>query len=141
MAKHTTGLLDLSNELLREVLDCIEADPDKLVNLDRRAYLSQESFKAPAFPSPNQAQDVGNFRLTCSRLSEIGAVHQFARVTTRFSRKGLKRLNKIASQRNIAKHVRKFSYMVPYFYAQGKIYTLYHSHRPGNALEGMESRK
>lgn len=113
------GLLSLSNELLREILDYIEADPDKLVNLDRRAYLSQESFKAPSFPSPDQAQDVSSFRLTCRRLSEIGAIHQFARVTTRFSREGLWRLNKIAGRQRIAKHVRKFSYMVPYFYVQG----------------------
>lgn len=117
---HSARLLDFSNELLREVLDCIEADPDKLVNLDRRAYLSQESFRAPEFPSPNQAQDVGNFRLTCKRFSEIGAIHQFARVTTRFSRKGLKRLSRIASRQRVAKHVRKFSYMVPCFYAQGE---------------------
>ncbi|KAF2231168.1 hypothetical protein EV356DRAFT_490707 [Viridothelium virens] len=114
------GIQKLSNELLREILDHIEADPEKLVSLDRRAYLSQESFRPPPPPQPDQAQDVGHFRLTCKRFSELGAVHQFARVTTRFSRKGLRRLDNIASQPHLARHVKKFSYMVPYFYVEGR---------------------
>lgn len=114
------GILKLSNELLREILDHIEADPEKLVSLDRRAYLSQESFKPPPPPARDQAQNISNFRLTCKRFSELGAVHQFARVTTRFSRKGLKRLENIAGQDHLAKHVKKFSYMVPYFYVEGR---------------------
>ncbi|KAF2089170.1 hypothetical protein K490DRAFT_18182, partial [Saccharata proteae CBS 121410] len=114
------GLLSLSNELLREILDHIEADPEKLVNLDRRSYLSQESFKPPPLPAPNQAQDIASFRLTCRRFSELAAIHQFARVTTRFSRKGFKRLENIASRPHLAKNVRKFSYMVPYFYVEGR---------------------
>lgn len=116
-----TGMARLSNELLREILDHIEADPEKLVGLDRRSYLSQESFKAPPPPVLDQAQTVGKFRLVCKRFSELGAVHQFARVTTRFSRKGLKRLENIASQPHLAKHVKKFSYMVPYFYVEGRM--------------------
>ncbi|KAF2254686.1 hypothetical protein BU26DRAFT_143639 [Trematosphaeria pertusa] len=114
------GILDLSNELLREILDHIESDPEKLISLDRRAYLSQESFKPPPPPDRDQAQDIANFRLTCKRFSDLGALHQFSRVTTRFSRKGLKRLENIASQEHLAKHVKKFSYMVPFFYVEGR---------------------
>jgi hypothetical protein len=113
------GILELSNELLREILDHIESDPEKLISLDRRAYLSQESFKITPPPERDQAQTIANFRLTCKRLSDLGAIHQFARVTTRFSRKGLKRLEAIAGQEHLAKHVRKFSYMVPFFYVEG----------------------
>jgi len=114
-----TGILKLSNELLREILDLIEADPEKQINLDRRAYLSVESFKPPPKPAPNLAQDLGSFRLTCQRFSELGAIHQFARVTTRFSKKGFDRLDSIAGQPHLAKNVKKFSYMVPYFYVEG----------------------
>ncbi|KAF2205902.1 hypothetical protein GQ43DRAFT_361288 [Delitschia confertaspora ATCC 74209] len=114
------GILDLSNELLRDILDHIESDPDRLVGLDRRAYLSQESFRPPPPPDLDQAQNIGNFRLTCRRFSELGAIHQFARVTTRFSRKGLRRLENIAGQDHLAKHVKKFSYMVPFFYVEGR---------------------
>ncbi|KAK4995178.1 hypothetical protein LTR66_004960 [Elasticomyces elasticus] len=118
MAKHT-GILDLSNELLRIVLEHIEADPDKLVNIDRRAYLSQESFRPPPAPTRDQVEDIGAFRRTCKRFSELGIPHQFARVTTRFSAKGFRRLEGIAEQAHLAKHVKKFSYMVPYFYVEG----------------------
>ncbi|KAK7519025.1 hypothetical protein IWZ03DRAFT_162386 [Phyllosticta citriasiana] len=116
----TSGLLRLSNELLRDIFDHIESDPDKLVTLDRRNYLSQESFKPPPLPAPNQAQDIGNLRLTCKRFSELGAIHQFSRVTTRFSKKGFLRLQNIGSSPHLAKNVKKFSYMVPYFYVEGR---------------------
>lgn len=115
------SILDLSNELLRDVLDCIEADPEKLVSLDRRAYLSVESFSNPTRPPPNAQQTIGNLRLTCRRFSELGAIHQFARVTTRFSNDGLRRLERIAGQPHLAKHVKKFSYMVPHFYVEGEM--------------------
>ncbi|KAF2709724.1 hypothetical protein K504DRAFT_378418 [Pleomassaria siparia CBS 279.74] len=114
------GILDLSNELLREILDHVESDPEKLISLDRRAYLSQESFKPTPPPDRDQAQTIASFRLTCHRFSDLGAIHQFSRVTTRFSRKGLRRLENIASQEHLAKHVRKFSYMVPFFYVEGR---------------------
>ncbi|OJD33645.1 f-box domain-containing protein [Diplodia corticola] len=116
----STGILSLSNELLREILDQVEADPEKQVTVDRRSYLSQESFKPPPPPAPNQAQDIGAFRLTCKRFSELGAVCQFARVTTRFSRKGFTRLENIAACPHLSRHVKKFSYMVPYFYVEGR---------------------
>lgn len=116
----STGILSLSNELLREILDHIEADPEKQVNVDRRSYLSQESFKPPPLPAPNQAQDIGAFRLTCKRFSDLGAHCQFARVTTRFSRKGFRRLENIAGRPHLSRHVKKFSYMVPYFYVEGR---------------------
>lgn len=76
-------------------------------------------------------------RLTCRRFSNLvstavrsaretcteplqGVIHQFSRVTTRFSRKGLERLERIAGQPHIAGRVKKFSYMVPFFYDQGR---------------------
>jgi hypothetical protein len=117
----SSPILTLSNDLLRDILDLIEADPDKGVNIDRRAYLSQESFKPPPKPSLTRAQDLGNWRRTCRQLSEIGAIHQFARVTTRFSHREFQRLEWLAKQTHLTKHVKKFSYMVPYFYVEGPL--------------------
>ncbi|KAL8993410.1 MAG: hypothetical protein Q9169_006372 [Polycauliona sp. 2 TL-2023] len=92
------GPLTLSNELLKDVLDCIEADPDRTVNIDRRAYLSVESFRLPSLPEPSRAQDIGNFRLVCRRFAEIGIPYQFTKLATRFSRHGLERLDKISRE-------------------------------------------
>lgn len=111
----------LSNDVLLLILDYLEADPDKFISLDNRAYLSQESFKPPPKPSPSQAKDVGSFRLVNKRFAELGAARQFARVTTRFSKKGFIRLEEIAKQDHLAKYVKKFSYMVPYFYTPGML--------------------
>ncbi|KAF2402758.1 hypothetical protein EJ06DRAFT_472677 [Trichodelitschia bisporula] len=126
------AILTLPNELLRAVVDQIEADPDKGINVDRRAYLSQESFRPhPKLPT-TLAQDLGNLRLTCKRFSELGAIHQFARVTTRFSQKGFQRLEWIAKQKHLGQHVKKFSYMVPYFYVEGR-------DRVGDVLPSLEA--
>jgi hypothetical protein len=114
------GALDLSNELLHDILDRIAADdPGRIVSVDKRAYLSQESFRPDPLPSQDQIVNIGKFRLLCRRFAALGASHQFARVTTRFSSKGLARLEAIADQPHLAKHVKKFSYKVPYFCTQG----------------------
>ncbi|KZF26187.1 F-box domain-containing protein [Xylona heveae TC161] len=114
------GILKLPNDLLRDILDHIEADPEKSVNIDRRAYLSVESFRPPCPPPRAQLQDVGHFRLVCRRFSALGIPYQFTRVTTRFSRQGFQRLEKICGRPSLARHVKKFSYMVPYFYVEGR---------------------
>lgn len=113
--------MDLGNDLLRIILEYC-SEPEKLVSLglERRAYLSQESFKAPPPPEPDQAKTISAFRLTCRKFSELGVIHQYSRVTTRLSKRGLERLEKIASQPHIARRVKKFSYMVPFFYVEGK---------------------
>lgn len=115
----SSPIQNLADELLRDILDLIEADPDKGVNVDRRAYLSQESFRAPPIPSSTRAQDLGNWRRTCKKFSEVGAIHQFGKVTTRFSSREFDRLRWLAKQHHLTRHVKKFSYMVPYFYVEG----------------------
>ena len=87
----TTGFQTLSNELLKEILDHVDADPDQSVSIDRRAYLSVESFRPPSPPLPSRAHDIGNFRLVCRRFSESGIPYQFTRIATRFSLSGFKR--------------------------------------------------
>ena len=109
----------LSNELLKDILDHIESDPEKSVSIDRRAYLSVESFRPPSPQLPSQAQDIGNFRLVCRRFAGLGIPHQFTRIATRFSTAGLQRLEKISSQPHLAKHTKRFSYLIPFFYVEG----------------------
>lgn len=109
----------LSNDILLHVLDFLYPDPDKFITPDKREYLSQESFLLPPTPPRDQAKDLGNFRLVNKRFAELGAPRQFPQVTTRFSIEGFERLQNIAGQEHLAKCVRKFSYMVPYFYTEG----------------------
>ena len=110
------GVLNLSNDILKEILDRFETDPQHSVGIDRRNHLSVESFRPPSPLLPSQVQDIGNFRLVCKRFSDLGAAYQFARVSVRFSSSGFRRLERIAEVPRLSKHTRKFSYLVPPFY-------------------------
>ena len=114
----------LSNEILSAILDNIESESQRCVSVDRREYLSVESFRLPSPPLPSQAQDVANFRLTCQRFAELGIPYQYARVTLRFSSRGFRRLDNICSNDRLIKHTRKFSYLVPLFYGNSKSFGL-----------------
>ena len=106
----------LSNEILNAILDNIESESQRCVSVDRREYLSVESFRIPNPPLPSQVQDIANFRLTCQRFAELGIPYQFTRVTLRFSLRGFRRLDDICKNGHLVKHTRKFSYLVPLFY-------------------------
>ena len=110
----------LSNEILSAILENIESESQECVSVDRREYLSVESFRLPNPPLPSQAQDVASFRLTCQRFAELGIPCQFTRVTLRFSLRGFRRLDEICSNDHLIQHTRKFSYLVPLFYGDSK---------------------
>lgn len=98
------------------ILDLIAPDPDKTVPVDCRRFLSVESFGPPLEIAPSAIHDIGQFRLASKRFSEIAAPLLFTRVQARLSRHGLQRLETLARWPHIARYVKKFSYMVPYFY-------------------------
>jgi hypothetical protein len=61
-------LNELTDDILRLILEHVASEPEKLISLDRRAYLSQESFKPHPPPEPDQAESIAAFRLTCRAL-------------------------------------------------------------------------
>lgn len=105
----------LPEHLLQIIVELIYEDLQRFVPIDRREFLSIESFP-PVHPDTST---LSNFRLVCKYFSELGLPHQFSRVTTRFSRQGLQRLDKISSCARAAKCTRRFIYMVPYFFVEG----------------------
>ncbi len=115
-----TSIHVLPNEVWNLILGRIEADRYVPEHVDRRNHLSVESFGVPSSPLPSQATDIGNFRRTCRHFSELGACTQFTRVSLRFTSSGFQRLDNIASTTRLAKHTKKFSYLVPPFYDSGK---------------------
>jgi hypothetical protein len=118
-SKAQPPILRLATEELLTILDFLWDEPQKSITFDRRAYLSQESFRLPPPPSATRAQDLSNWRRTCKKFSIVGASLQFQRVSTRFSVHDLDRLDNIASWPHLATEVRKFIYLVPYFYPDG----------------------
>ena len=115
----TTPISGLSNELLRLILDHIEPDPDKTVPIDRREFLSRESFDKPQPTTRGSLRDIGSFRSACRRFADVGAPLLFTRVDVRFSTRGLDNLEKLADWPHLTRHVRVFTYLLPYFYRNG----------------------
>ena len=116
----TAYILRLSNEILRLILDQIEPDPEKTVAIDRRQFLSVESFDRPLPSSRGSIKDLGRFRQACRRFAVVGEPLLFTRVATRLSQKGLERLKTLAGWPHLTRHVKKFSYLVPYFYVSSR---------------------
>ena len=110
----------LSNEILSAILENVDSVSHRCVGVDRREYLSVESFRIPNPPLPSQAQDIAHFRLTCQRFSELGIPYQFTKVTLRFSLQGFRRLDEICNHGHLIRHTRKFSYLVPLFYGDSR---------------------
>lgn len=105
----------LPEHLLQIIVEVIYEDTQRFVPIDRREFLSIESF----LPVQQDTSTLSNFRLVCKHFSQLGLPYQFSRVTTRFSRQGFLRLNKIAACIPAAKCTRRFIYMVPYFFVEG----------------------
>ncbi|EEH07088.1 F-box domain-containing protein [Histoplasma capsulatum G186AR] len=116
------GILSLSNELLREILDHLAQDPEKCVSVDRRAYLSIESFKRPNPPEPipliydakngfqeDYRTDVDRFREVCKRFADLGASYKFSRVVVRFSESAFRKLDMLSNSPHLARHPRNFT--------------------------------
>ncbi len=105
----------LPREILRHVLDELEPNPDELIPVDRRYFLSSESLDRPSPPPRSCIEDIASFRLACSLFADVGAPLLFMRVVTRLDDRDLTRLEKLSEWR-VSRHVRRLSYLVPYFF-------------------------
>lgn len=123
LASPTLG--DLPEHLLRIIVEMIYQDSQRFVPIDRREFLSIESFP----PIQSDTSTLSSFRLVCRHFSELGLPYQFSRVTTRFSKQGFQRLEKISGCARAARCTRRFIYMVPYFFVEGAFRTD-HKDRP-----------
>lgn len=117
----TGGILSLSNELLIRILDQLDDNSARFVSIEARAFLSRESLAEPPSERTSTEKDLGSFRCACKRFSELGIPHQFARVTTRFSKLGFERLDWLSDRPHLARHTKKFTYMVPFFFVNGGV--------------------
>ncbi|CAK4031609.1 Hypothetical predicted protein [Lecanosticta acicola] len=112
-------------ELYQHILSYIAPEHDSTLHIDKaiikRQFLSVESLPPPAPTREfrDSIVDVGHFRRSCKRFADIGAPYIFTQVAIRFSEKGLQRLDDLARWRNVARHVKRFSYLVPYFFEGG----------------------
>lgn len=109
----------LPEEILAKIVNHIQPDPERLVPVYYRRFLSVESIEIP--PRSTADRDVRQFRETCKRFAEVGQPALFSVIAIDCSTRGLKRLEDLlAWPSNVARHVKRFSYMVHYNYKRGR---------------------
>jgi hypothetical protein len=110
----------LPEEILAKIVDHIQPDPEKLVPVYYRRFLSVESIEIQ--PRSNADRDIRQFRKACKRFAEVGQPALFSVISIHFSTKGLRRLEEFLGwPSNVARHVKRFSYMVHYSYKRGRM--------------------
>jgi len=110
-------------EIYHNILSYIAPDNESTIHIDkvivRRQFLSVESLEPPD-PSEVSVRDaraaIGKFRELCKQFADIGAPFLFTQVAIRFSKRGLQNLDRLAGWKHLARHVKRFSYLVPYFF-------------------------
>ena len=112
----------LPEEILLKIVHHIQPDYDRVVPFYHRGFLSAESLDktSPTTADRDAKKHISDFRGACKRFAEVGEQALFSVVHIRFSTKDLKKLKELAGfERNVARHVKRFSYLVPCFYFAG----------------------
>ncbi|KAK6347292.1 hypothetical protein TWF696_007364 [Orbilia brochopaga] len=104
----------LPTDVLREVLD--QLDPEYTDITTRMKFWTP---RRNDFGSQTVMTDLRQFRLVCKRFAELGAQYLFRTIAHRYNSRSFKRLSDLADHPVFANHVKKFIYLMPYFYVQG----------------------
>lgn len=116
----TISIVDLPPEVLTLIFEQLEPVRECAVPVDRRQFLSQESLDKIHPSTTGSAREIPKLRLLCKGFAKAGRPLLCPHVVARFSKQGLKRLERLAELPDLASCVRKFSYLVPFFYVFGK---------------------
>jgi hypothetical protein len=130
----TPAIERVSNEIWNSILKEIDCDTNRAYAVDERRFLSVETFDSPPAEGSNSVDTICKFRRLGRRFAELGAPFLFSRITTRFSHKGLDRLEQLAEWNHLACYVRKFTYLVPFFFEGGQNYEI-RPDRPSSSEE------
>ncbi|KAG8631359.1 hypothetical protein KVT40_000499 [Elsinoe batatas] len=116
----TRSMSTLPKEVLLTILKHV--NPAREVRHDERAFLSRDSLADDRWSQPDSepVRDLGNFRLSCGWHASVGAEELFRAFTVRFTIASLERLAALARRTDLASHVRKLVYKVPFFYQAGR---------------------
>lgn len=106
----------LPEEILVNIRDHLAPEPEPIVEIYKRKFLSVESLDT-TITNPQaitngriSVRNIHRFRLVCKRFAKIGEETLFTHITVRPFRKGLEKLKELAGW-DVASHVQRFSYM------------------------------
>lgn len=105
----------LPTEVFNEILDQFEPGLHELPRAN--PWARPRPYKPEHLDSK---QHFARLRLVCKRFSELAAPYLFRNIGLRFNLRSFDRLERLAEQPMLARHVKKFVYFMPYLYDQGK---------------------
>ncbi|KAF2223724.1 hypothetical protein BDZ85DRAFT_281635 [Elsinoe ampelina] len=110
----------LPKEVLLVILRYVS--PASEVRHDERAFLSTDCLVDDRWSQPDSepVRDLRSFRLSCKWHASVGAEELFRAFTVRFTIASLEHLAALAKRTDLAIHVRKLVYKVPFFYQAGR---------------------
>ncbi|PWW80105.1 hypothetical protein C7212DRAFT_273691 [Tuber magnatum] len=105
----------LPTEVFNEILDQFEPGLHELPRAN--PWARPRPYKPEHIDSK---QHFARLRLVSKRFSELAAPYLFRSIGLRFNMKSFGRLERLSEQPKLAKHVKKFVYLMPYLYVEGK---------------------
>ncbi|CUS08253.1 unnamed protein product [Tuber aestivum] len=104
----------LPTEVFNEILDQFEPGLHDLPRAN--PWARPRPYKPEHIDSK---QYFARLRLVSKRFSELAAPYLFRSIGLRFNLKSFGRLERLSDQPKLAKHVKKFVYLMPYLYVEG----------------------
>ncbi|KAG0642592.1 hypothetical protein HOY80DRAFT_608844 [Tuber brumale] len=104
----------LPTEVFNEILDQFEPGLHELPRAN--PWARPRPYKPEHIDSK---QHFARLRLVSKRFSELAAPYLFRSIGLRFNMKSFSRLERLSEQPKLAKHVKKFVYLMPYLYVEG----------------------
>lgn len=105
----------LPTEVFNEILDKFEPGLHELSRAN--PWARPRPYKPEHIDSK---QHFARLRLVCKRFSELAAPYLFRSIGLRFNLRSFDRLERLSEHPELARHVKKFVYLMPYLYDQGK---------------------
>ncbi|KAI5803861.1 hypothetical protein EDC01DRAFT_611607 [Geopyxis carbonaria] len=108
----------LPAEVFNELLDQLEprGREGSSTNPRRNPWALPQPYRPDHIDS---RQHFASLRLVCKRFSELAAPYLFRSIGLRFNTKSFQRLEKLAENEKLSRHVKKFVYLMPYLYEEG----------------------
>lgn len=110
----------LPTEVFNEILDQFEPGVHELHRAN--PWARPRPYKPEHIDSK---QHFARLRLVSKRFSELAAPYLFRSIGLRFNLKSFGRLERLSERPKLARHVKKFVYLMPYLYDQGKAKVLF----------------
>jgi hypothetical protein len=111
---------ELPAEVFNELLDHLEPRGRRegpMASPRRNPWAQPQPYRPDHIDS---RQHYAALRLVCKKFNALATPYLFRSIGLRYNSKSFERLERLAACPHLSKHVRKFVYLMPYLYEEGK---------------------